>query len=921
MIGETILHYKILEKLGEGGMGEVYKAQDTKLDRFVALKFLPSQLTATEEEKARFIQEAKAASAMNHPNVCTIYSIEENNNQLFIVMEYIEGTTLRDNKQVLSEKKILEIAAQAADGLGAAHEKGIVHRDIKPENIMIRKDGIVQVMDFGLAKLFSGNNVSRLTKVGTTMGTMGYMSPEQVQGLDVDHRTDIFSLGVVLYELLAGEAPFKGMHETAIMYEIVNVDPPPISTIKEGIDPQLDEIILECLEKDRDERCQSAKELARNLRKLKRGSSGGKTSRIYNVNSKGYNVRTGPAASISSTDSGFVGSYPGEGKLKKLLSNKHILWSLVGILTITIFFLLFFFVLNKPEIIPLETKTSILPPEKIVYDNSIGNNIAISPNGKFIAFVGKDSTSNNKLWVRPVNSLTARILTEANLGSYPFWSPDNKFIAYFFNDKLMKVSLEAGTSLPVCDVPNGRGGSWSKNGYIIIAPDAYGGLYKVNSSGGKLEQVVKTDTTDTGLSLRWPYFLPDGEHFVYMQRAYGSGSSAQDGIYAASLDGKTNKLLINSASTVQFSDGYLFYVRQSILFAHAFDPGDFELKGEGIPLAENLQFYPIRNSGSFSVSQNSSLVFQKSNILTEKIVSIDKSGKIVSTFFTKPTGIGELSKALLSNDESKIVYDLYNQAEDNVDLWIYDIKRNVNTRLTFNHAIDGVPVWNADGSKIYFSSNRTSPSQSSSNFNLFVKNTNGSGNEEVVFTSDYDKYLSDISPDDHYLLISSVNNTKKRTGWDIEMLPLTGEKKPIEFLSTNFYEYNAKFSPNMKWIAYQSDESGKYQIYIAPFDGKSGKWQISVEGGTDPKFVQNGKKVYFISLNNKIMSVDLNESATTISPGEPREIFSHQTENISNVYDFYQSGDKVIAGISLGDDAYVPITFVTNWQKELESKK
>ena len=211
MIGETILHYKILEKLGEGGMGEVYKAQDTKLDRFVALKFLPSQLTATEEEKARFIQEAKAASAMNHPNVCTIYSIEENNNQLFIVMEYIEGTTLRDNKQVLSEKKILEIAAQAADGLGAAHEKGIVHRDIKPENIMIRKDGIVQVMDFGLAKLFSGNNVSRLTKVGTTMGTMGYMSPEQVQGLDVDHRTDIFSLGVVLYELLAGEAPFKGI--------------------------------------------------------------------------------------------------------------------------------------------------------------------------------------------------------------------------------------------------------------------------------------------------------------------------------------------------------------------------------------------------------------------------------------------------------------------------------------------------------------------------------------------------------------------------------------------------------------------------------------------------------------------------------------------------------------------------------------
>jgi serine/threonine protein kinase len=274
MIGSTILHYKILEKLGEGGMGEVYKAQDTKLDRFVALKFLPSQLTASEDDKARFIQEAKAASAMNHPNVCTIHDIQEKDGQFFIVMEFVEGKTLKDKKDSLSDKQILEIGIQVAEGLAAAHEKGIVHRDIKPENIMVRKDGIAQIMDFGLAKLYKESNVSRLTKAGTTVGTMGYMSPEQIQGLDVDHRTDIFSLGVVLYELLAGELPFKGVHDTAIMYEIVNVDPPPISTIKEGIDPELDRIILECLEKDKDERCQSAKELAKDLRKVKKNQRG-----------------------------------------------------------------------------------------------------------------------------------------------------------------------------------------------------------------------------------------------------------------------------------------------------------------------------------------------------------------------------------------------------------------------------------------------------------------------------------------------------------------------------------------------------------------------------------------------------------------------------------------------------------------------
>ena len=337
MIGETILHYKILEKLGEGGMGEVYKAQDTKLDRFVALKFLPSQLIATEDDKTRFIQEAKAASSMNHPNVCTIYSIEEYNSQLFISMEYIDGKTLKDKKDHLSEKQILEIGIQVAEGLATAHEKGIVHRDIKPENIMIRKDGIVQIMDFGLAKLRETSGVSRLTKAGTTMGTIGYMSPEQVQGLDVDHRTDIFSLGVVLYELLAGESPFKGMHETAIMYEIVNVDPPPLSTVKEGIDPELDTIILECLEKDKDERCQSAKELAKDLRKVKK-SSGHKKTRVYNVNSTSFNVSSNATQPLKSSGSIVIEGFNKRFELKKLIPFVTIVSLALAILFIYLYF-------------------------------------------------------------------------------------------------------------------------------------------------------------------------------------------------------------------------------------------------------------------------------------------------------------------------------------------------------------------------------------------------------------------------------------------------------------------------------------------------------------------------------------------------------------------------------------------------------
>ncbi|HKJ81324.1 MAG TPA: protein kinase, partial [Ignavibacteriaceae bacterium] len=494
MIGEIILHYKIIEKLGEGGMGEVYKAQDTKLDRFVALKFLPSQVTASEDDKARFIQEAKAASSMNHPNVCTIHDIQEHEGQLFIVMEFIDGTTLRNNKQPLSEKRILEIAAQVADGLGAAHEKGIIHRDIKPENIMIRKDGIVQIMDFGLAKLRETSGVSRLTKAGTTMGTMGYMSPEQVQGLDVDYRTDIFSLGVVMYEMFSGETPFKGMHETAIMYEIVNVDPPPVSTIKEGFNPEIDQLIYECLEKDKDERYQSAKELARSLRKFKRGSTGNRTSRMYSVNTKTFS--TSQARAVNKSGATTLKDIPVKSFFSSIFYNPKLSWSFGMLFFIAAVLLLVFSFLNHKEVEVNETKASILPPYGINFDNSTGSNLTISPNGKFISFVGIDSSGTDKLWIRPVNSLTARPLTNATANAYPFWSPDSKTIAYFNKGKLMKISLDAGAPLPICDASNGRGGSWSINGTIVFSPTPAGGLYEVPSSGGKPKQIIKSDTSN-----------------------------------------------------------------------------------------------------------------------------------------------------------------------------------------------------------------------------------------------------------------------------------------------------------------------------------------------------------------------------------------------------------------------------------------
>ena len=927
MIGETILHYKILEKLGEGGMGEVYKAQDTKLDRFVALKFLPSQLTATEEEKARFIQEAKAASAMNHPNVCTIYDIQEtpsseasgvkSEGQLFIVMEYIDGQTLRDRKQNISEKQILDIGIQVAEGLAAAHEKGIVHRDIKPENIIIRKDGIVQIMDFGLAKLKTSSNVSRLTKAGTTMGTIGYMSPEQVQGLEVDHRTDIFSLGVVLYELLAGDSPFKGMHETAIMYEIVNVEPPPISTVKEGIDPQLDGIILECLEKDKDERFQSAKELAKNLRKFRRVLSAGRASKIYNVSSQSYNVKSGQTTIIDTQRKTSLGDIPVKNLFRNIFFNPKIFWSATAVLFIAVILLLVFSVFNKTEVEVQEIKAAIMPPHGINFENGQGSNLTISPDGKYISFIGSDSSGTTKLWVRPINSLEARPLTNATIEAYPFWSPDSKTIAYFDRGKLMKISLDAGTSLPICDVSSGRGGSWSPNGTIVFSPAPTGGIFKVFSSGGTPEEIIKADSTIEVQSLRWAHFLPDGDHFLYSTENSATGSTPSDIIFIFSLSDTKSKKLINASSNCQYANGYLLFVRQSILLAQKFDPDNLQLTGEAMPITENIQFYDVRISGTFSVSRNGKLIFLGGSQNTNFTVLLDTKGIQIK----KLSDVSPRFAAKFSPDGEKIAYDLYNANERNIDVWTFDIKRNVSTRLTFQKDGDVGPEWTPDGKQIIYSSNEVGT------FNLYIKNADGSGSATLLFKSAYNKFVTDISPDGNYFLFTGVNSVSNKSGWDILLLPKNGNKKPVEILATNFDERDASFSPDLKWIAYVSNESGKDQIYIIPFNSKnvetkaSGKWQISVDGGEGPKWMNNGKSVYFSTTDDKIWAVDVNESGSSLAPGQPYIIFKPGNMNISRLEDMNRKGTEIIATIPNGQSVQPPFTLIANWQKELEGKK
>ncbi len=493
MIGQTISHYKILEKLGEGGMGVVYKAQDTKLDRLIALKFLPQHMSTSEQDKARFIQEAQAAAALNHPNICTIHGIEEYESQTYIVMEFVEGQTLREKGSNVPLKQAIEIGIQMADGLAAAHEKGIVHRDIKPENIMIQKDGRVRIMDFGLAKLKSA---SRLTKAGSTVGTTGYMSPEQVQGMETDHRTDIFSLGVLLYEMFAGQSPFKGVHETAINYEIVNVDPDPISTIKPEIDPELDTIVLDCLAKDLKERCQSVAEVARDLKRIKRASSRQRVSRVSLAR---------PAYRLPEEEMQGSSERRGLAGFVARMRNVSLLWVALSILFFitTIVSFLIFREKGTSSSAQVFRFTIGLPDtvSGLSHNPSLHGAPVVSPDGRTIAF-SVDQGDFSSIFIRQTDQFESLVL--AGGGRQPFFSPDSRWLAFLRGSgatggtgtSIWKIPAKGGVASRVGDVKdtdwNVMGKAWHPDGRILIAGAS--GLWTLPAAGGEASLIVNTDS-------------------------------------------------------------------------------------------------------------------------------------------------------------------------------------------------------------------------------------------------------------------------------------------------------------------------------------------------------------------------------------------------------------------------------------------
>ncbi len=895
MIGQTVSHYKILEKIGEGGMGIVFKAEDTNLDRVVALKFLPQHLNASEQDKARFVQEAKAASSINHPNICTIHDIQEHEEQLFIVMEYVDGQTLGDRKGSLSFKQAIEIGIQIADGLAAAHEKGIVHRDIKPENIMVRKDGIAQIMDFGLAKL---RGVSRLTKEGSTVGTAGYMSPEQVQGLEADHRSDIFSLGILLFEMITGQLPFKGVHESAMMYEIVNVDAPPMSAVKPDIDPLLDSIVLECLEKDPNERTQSVKQVSIDLKRFRRESGRQKMSRVYSVSQSAVQVPTRSAQTS--------GSIP----VRTIRMQEKIAWGVSVLALAALGYLLA--TRSSSSVTSHNPIVSSFEIPESLYVHSFGALLGppvISPDGQTIAFRGVPLDGQARIYVRALNTQEVRAIPGTENGYEPFWAPDGKTLGFFDGSRMKRVDLVGGSPTTIANVPNARGATWSQEGTIVFSPDYQSGLFRVDASGKQPpEPLTQLDTTKEEGSHRWPHFLPDGKHVLFLVRhASESGEAEGDAIYVVGLDGSGKKMVVQSSYSAAYADGYLFFARGSNLLAQQFDPSSLTTSGDPILLREGVLTDLSYNIAVFTVSRTGILVYQIGKALAgARPMFLDRSGKLVR--YLEDNNEQDLPR--FSRDGAQLALYLYDIRSRRSNIWIYDLQTGARRRLTTRSEGDFSPVWSGDGRDIYFASGK----------DAYVQTTGHSGDGKLFLSTSGYTTVSDVSRDGKAILVRTSPN---RGGTDADLWLLRGDDKDrtlVPFQKTKFSEGSGRISPDNRWVAYQSDESGSFEIYlkrVATPDAEP--WRVSSGGGFLPVWGSEPSELFYINQKNQMVL------ATIRFVGERSEVKGvsplFSIPAFASSYDVSPDGKTFVICRSLEMQKLPHPTLVVNWKGLLEQPR
>jgi Tol biopolymer transport system component len=872
--GNRLGPYEILAPLGAGGMGEVYKAKDTRLDRTVAVKVLPQHLSSSAEVRQRFEREAKAIAALSHPHICALYDVGREGETEYLVMELLEGETLasRLTKGPLATDQTLKCGIEIADALDKAHRQGIVHRDLKPGNVMLTKSG-VKLLDFGLAKAMAPSTQQSaltslptqaggvpLTEKGTILGTFQYMAPEQLEGREADARSDIFAFGAVLYEMATGRKAFSGSSQASLISAIMKEDPAPISTVQPMTPPALDRVVRTCLAKDPDERWQNAGDLRSELKWIAEGSQAGVPAPVVARRRSRERVAWGiaSAALVLAIASGAM-------LLRRLAAE------------------------------PRAVRLSLEMPARAPFESF--DHAAVSPDGRLIALIARSSAGRRSIWIRPLGSLQSTAIAGTEDALQLFWSPDSRSIGFFADGKLKRIEASGGPPHVLADAPNPSGGSWSRNGVILFCPNQYGPLFRVPAAGGA-QPTPATKLASGEDSHIWPSFLPDGKHFVFL----GDASITQNhSIRLGSLDSAESDKLVPGAVTslAAAPPDWILFVRAGALVAQRLDVPAKKLVGETVPLGEQIASNDVQHGFEFSVSATGVLLYRSANP-DSQLVWFDRTGKRRGTV-GEPARYARLE---LSPDEKQVAFEKLDADGRHANLWLVDLARGSTSRLTSTISSDYAPVWSPDGSRLLFGSARTGLGD------LFEIGAGGSG-ERPIFHDDHDKNPMDWSRDGRLALFLSVSSATREDVWIINL----AEGKAAPLVATRFSEVDARFSPDGKWFAYCSDESGRPEIYVQSLADAANRHQVSVAGGVRPRWRGDGKELFFATVG-ALQSVEI-RTDRGFEASQPKELFKGPP---AVDYAATNDGQRFLAAVLVDDNPSQPPTVVLNWTSEVPNR-
>jgi len=903
--GTKLGPYEIQSPLGAGGMGEVYRARDTRLDRTVAIKILPTHLADDIEARQRFEREARTISSLNHPNICILHDVGNEDGAAYLVMEFVQGESLEARLQrgPLPLKQALECGIEICDALEKAHRAGIVHRDLKPGNIMLTPSG-AKLLDFGLAKPVSGilgkqfsserghltpstptmnlsalgAPVGTLTQRGSIVGTFQFMAPEVLQGQEADARSDIFSFGCVLYEMITGKRAFEGKSQISVASAILDKEPEPITKIHPMAPAAVDHVVQECIAKDPEARWQSAADVAREMRWIASGASG-------------------------------VSPIPVAQPRPRSLSPW--IWGVVvGALLAALLWSYF-----RPSE-PVQTLRSFLPPpaeQGFDFTGDFSGPPALAPDGTAVAFCARASKERNSIWVQSLAELSAKKLEGTEGAAFPFWSADGKFIGFFSDGHLKKIPATGGPVTVLADTPNPRGGTWSADNIIVYEPDYRDTLWKISASGGSPSRLTKFDN-GKHTTHRWPSFLPDGKHFLFFGTNH-SGNSEQ-GVYFGSIGDGAYKHILDSDSGAQYASGYLLYHLQSQLLAQKFDPSNGKLSGDAMTVANVVEFDAGTWHTTFSASQNGLLVYEPgTKLMGIDLGWVDRAGKSVGTLGERAPykGSGQISP-----DGKRLAVAM---GDPEADIWVFDLVHGARTRLTFGGATHLMPSWSPDGQRIVYV--RQSGSTVVSGTSLRARLANGGGQEEVLMDSQPSGMGRTLlspqwSPDGQYLVHLEQSGPNGAGVW---ALPIGGDKKPISVVqpqSSQARVVQSRISPDGRWLAYSATESGREEVYVTHFPSGEGRWQVSQTGGTFPAWRRDSKEIYFLGPDGALNVVSVSTGGGEFESGQVRPLFrAGYIAPVGNPYDAAADGERFVF-TTLPESPSTPLVLVTNWTADIK---